>query len=136
MVGRGSYTCRWKTAILASRGCGSLRPMSDKTPSEEFELKIREAAEAMIARHGPEVENETTEKMIEVLDTGSIEDVLYWLKVRQRVRQTIGRDRYIRRLPDKIIWAIEQAIEQGRSQLARLLGGIYSESKAEDDKIR
>ena len=110
--------------------------MSDKTPSEEFELKIREAAEAMIARHGPEVENETTEKMIEVLDTGSIEDVLYWLKVRQRVRQTIGRDRYIRRLPDKIIWAIEQAIEQGRSQLARLLGGIYSESKAEDDKIR
>ena len=114
--------------------------MSDKTPSEEFELKIREAAEAMIARHGPEVENETTEKMIEVLDTGSIEDVLYWLKVRQRVRQTIGRDRYIRRLPDKIIWGSDwphgNTFEPGRIPNAGDLLNVLGAMAPDDDQRR
>jgi hypothetical protein len=82
------------------------------------------------------VENATTENMIEVLDAGSLDDVLHWLKVRQCVRNTNGQDRYVRRLPDKIVWAVEQAVEQGRSQLARLLSSIYSEAKSDDDRMR
>ena len=90
--------------------------MPDQTPPDEFDAEIREAANELIARHGSEVENATTEKMIEVLDADSMEDVLYWLKVRQCVRKTSGNDRYVRRMPDKIIWAVEQALEQGRNQ--------------------
>ena len=110
--------------------------MTDQTPLEGYDDDIRKAADDLIARHGSEVENATTEKMIEVLDTGAMDDVIYWLKVRQCVRQTSGQDRYIRRLPDKIVWALEQAVEQGRNQLARLLGGLYSEAKADEDRLR
>jgi hypothetical protein len=110
--------------------------MSDEKPPDEFNEDIRKAADELIAQHGAEVENATTEKMIEVLDSGSLDDVLHWLKVRQCVRQTSGQDRYVRRLPDKIIWAVEQAVEQGRSHLARLLSSIYSEAKSDEDRIR
>ena len=105
-------------------------------PPEEFEEKIRTAADALIVQHGGEVENATTEKMIEVLDSGSLDEVLYWLKVRQCVRQASGQERYVRRLPDKIIWTEEQAVDQGRSHLARLLSTIYSEAKSDEDRIR
>jgi len=110
--------------------------MSEETPPEQFDREIRDAAEALIARHGAEVENATTEKMIEVLDSGSLEEVLHWLKVRQCVRQASGQDRYVRRIPDKLVWAVEQALEQGRNHLARLLSSIYREVKSDDDRLR
>jgi hypothetical protein len=47
-----------------------------------------------------------------------------------------GNERYVRRMPDKIIWAVEQALEQGRNHLARMLSGIYNEAKAVDDGVR
>jgi len=34
------------------------------------------------------------------------------------------------------IWAVEQAVDQGRSHLARLLSTIYSEAKSDEDRIR
>ena len=52
------------------------------------------------------------------------------------MRQASGQERYVRRLPDKIIWAVEQAVDQGRSHLARLLSTIYSEAKSDEDRIR
>ncbi len=110
--------------------------MADKAPPAQFDTEIRAAADELINRHGAEVENATTEKMIEVLDAGSMADVLHWLKVRQCVRSTSGHDRYVRRLPDKIVWAVEQALEQGRNHLARMLSSIYREAKADDDKDR
>jgi hypothetical protein len=110
--------------------------MSDQELPVEFDTDIREAANDLIARHGSDVENATTEKMIEVLDADSMEDVLYWLKVRQCVRGMNGSERYVRRMPDKIIWAVEQALEQGRNQLARMLSNVYSEAKAVDDRER
>ncbi|MBT3371152.1 MAG: hypothetical protein HOA08_18670 [Rhodospirillaceae bacterium] len=110
--------------------------MVDQTSPKEFDSKIREAADELIAQHGSEVENATTEKMIQVLDEGSMDEVIHWLKVRQCVRQKSGKDRYVRRLPDKMLWAVEQALEQGRDQLARVLGGIYSEAKADDDRVK
>ncbi|NQV60416.1 MAG: hypothetical protein HQ502_12150 [Alphaproteobacteria bacterium] len=110
--------------------------MSDQAPTVEFDAEIRKAANELMALHGSEVENATTEKMIEVLDADSMEDVLYWLKVRQCVRNMNGGERYVRRMPDKIIWAVEQAVEQGRNHLARMLSRIYSEAKADDDRER
>ena len=110
--------------------------MVDQGSSGEFDEEIREVAEELISRHGAEVENATTEKMIEVLDGGSIDDVLYWLKVRRCVRKTSGTDRFVRRLPDKIVWAVEQALEQGRNQLARMLGGVYAQAKVDEDARR
>ena len=55
---------------------------------------------------------------------------------RQCVRGMNGSERYVRRMPDKIIWAVEQALEQGRNQLARMLSNVYSEAKAVDDRER
>lgn len=110
--------------------------MADRVPLEEFDAEIRDAGEALITRHGAEVENATTEKMIEILDEGAMEDVLHWLKVRQYIRQSTGKSRYERRLSDKILAAVEQAVEQGRNQLARMLSGVYGEAKAEDDRVR
>ncbi|MDP6346702.1 MAG: hypothetical protein QF578_03645 [Alphaproteobacteria bacterium] len=107
----------------------------DSPPSPTFSQEIQSLAHEMLAKHGAEVENATTEKMIEVLDTGSLDEVLYWLKVRQCIRAS-GTDRHTRRLPDKLAWAVEQALEQGRSQLAKLIGGVYREVKAEDDRLR
>ena len=52
------------------------------------------------------------------------------------MRQASGQERYVRRLPDKIIWAVEQAVDQGRSHLAPLLNTIYSEAKSDEDRIR
>ena len=34
------------------------------------------------------------------------------------------------------IWTEEQAVDQGRSQLARLWSNIYSEAKSDEDRIR
>ncbi len=108
--------------------------MSEETNAEEFDAKVRDAAEALVAQYGAEVENATTEKMIDVLDNGSLDDVLHWLKVRQYVRHVRGQERYVRRLSDKIIWAVEQALEQGKNQLARMLGGSYREAIADSDR--
>ncbi|MDP6871912.1 MAG: hypothetical protein QF521_00165 [Alphaproteobacteria bacterium] len=110
--------------------------MADQVPPDEVDAEIREAGEELIARYGAEVENATTEKMIQVLDGGAMEEVLHWLKVRQYIRQSTGKGRYERRLSDKILGAVEQAIEQGRNQLARMLSGVYGEVKAEDDRVR
>jgi hypothetical protein len=52
------------------------------------------------------------------------------------VRQSNGQDRYVRRIPDKLVWAVEQALEQGRNHLARLLSSIYREVKSDDDRLR
>ena len=43
---------------------------------------------------------------------------------------------YVRRIPDKLVWAVEQALEQGRNHLARLLSSIYREVKSDDDRLR
>ncbi len=108
--------------------------MVEQTSPKEFDPEISQAADELIALHGDEVENATTEKMIQVLDESGMDEVLYWLRVRQCVRQKIGNDRYVRRLSDKMLWAVEQALEQGRGQLARVLGGVYSEAKANDER--
>lgn len=105
----------------------------------KFSDTIVKQAEALVTEHGAEVENATTEMLIEVLDRGNINEIVLALRVRQCIRLQGSSDRYTRRLPDKIVWAVEQAIEQGRISIAKLLGRAYKDAKTvaedfEDDR--
>lgn len=111
--------------------------MAEETAAEppKFSSIVTDRARELIDRHGAEVENATTEMLIEVLDRGDMNEILQALRVRQCIRLETNLDRYTRRLPDKIVWAVEQAIEQGRVGIARLLGRAYQDAKSEDQKI-
>ena len=100
-----------------------------------FSSIVTQRARELIDNHGAEVENATTEMLIEVLDRGEMSEILQALRVRQCIRLETNRDRYTRRLPDKIVWAVEQAIEQGRVGIARLLGRAYLDAKSEDQEV-
>lgn len=110
--------------------------MVDKTTADgpKFSSIITGKAQELIDQHGAEVENATTEMLIEVLDRGEINEILQALRVRQCIRMETSREQYTRRLPDKIVWAVEQAIEQGRVSIARLLGTAYRDAKAANDE--
>lgn len=110
--------------------------MVDETAADgpKFSSIITGKAQDLIDQHGAEVENATTEMLIEVLDRGEINEILQALRVRQCVRLETNRERYTRRLPDKIVWAVEQAIEQGRVGIARLLGSAYRDAKAANEE--
>ena len=112
--------------------------MVDETAAEEpkFSSVITSRAQDLIDQHGAEVENATTEMLIEVLDRGDINEILQALRVRQCIRLQTNRERYTRRLPDKIVWAVEQAIEQGRVSIARLLGRAYQDARTEDVEFK
>lgn len=111
--------------------------MVEKATAEEpkFSSIVTRQAQSLIDEHGTEVENATTEMLIEVLDRGEINEILQALRVRQCIRLQTNRERYTRRLPDKIVWAVEQAIDQGRVSIARLLGRAYRDAKVANTDV-
>lgn len=100
----------------------------------KFSSVITDKAQDLIDEHGEDVENATTELLIEVLDRGEINEILLALRVRQCIRLQTSRERYTRRLPDKIVWAVEQALEQGRVGIAKLLGRAYRDAKVANEE--
>ena len=111
--------------------------MAEETSAEapKFNSMITRQAQELIDKHGVDVENATTEMLIDVLDRGDISEILQALRVRQCIRLETNRERYTRRLPDKIVWAVEQAIDQGRVGIARLLGRAYQDAKSADPEV-
>ena len=101
----------------------------------KFSSVITDKAQDLIDEHGEDVENATTEMLIEVLDRGEINEILLALRVRQCIRLQTNRERYTRRLPDKIVWAVEQALEQGRVGIAKLLGRAYRDAKVAVEEV-
>ena len=102
----------------------------------DFSAEEAERARDLIDRYGAEVENATTDILIEVLDGGDLAEIVSWLRVRKCIRGLTQSERYTRRLSDKIVWAVEQALEQGRLELARRLRPAYRAAMDEESKFR
>lgn len=83
-------------------------------------------AEDLVRRYGEEAENVTTEMMLNVLAADEIGNLISALRVRRCVRRVMHKEPQVRRLSDKIAAAIEQALEQGRVQLAQRLKPAFS----------
>lgn len=99
--------------------------------AEDIDAVIRD----LVDTHGRQAETVTADRMIESL-THTEEITLYWLHVRKRLRQLTGQDRYTQRVSDKIVWAIEQSIDQGRFDTARTLGQVWPALRVQDKRRR
>lgn len=93
-------------------------------------------AEELVRRYGEEAENVTTQMMLNVLAADQLGNVMSTLRVRRCVRQVMQKEPYTRRLTDKIAAAIEQALEQGRVQLAQRLKPAFSAANQAELKYR
>lgn len=91
-------------------------------------------AEDLVRRFGENAENVTTDHMIRVLEQGDIPTIVSAVRVRRCVRLVMQKEPYMRRLSDKIAAAVEQALEQGRVQLAQRLKPAFS--AARDEEVR
>ncbi len=99
--------------------------------AEEVDVVVRN----MVEEHGRRAETVTADRLIEALSQGE-EAILHWLHVRKRLRQLTGQDRYTQRISDKIVWAIEQSIDQGRFETARTLGQVWPVLRVQDKRRR
>ena len=88
---------------------------------DEFTDTERWQADDLVRQHGDSADNVTTERIIVALEGGDIDRIVSAVRVRRCVRTVMQKDPYMRRLSDKIAAAVEQAMEQGRVQLAQRL---------------
>ena len=92
-------------------------------------------AEDLVRRFGDEAENVTTDRMLKVLEQGDIPAIVSAVRVRRCVRLVAQKEPYMRRLSDKIAAAVEQALEQGRVQLAQRLRPAFSAARDEEARF-
>lgn len=55
---------------------------------------------------------------------GDLETARHWLGVRRWLRDAVEGGRFTRRLTDKLVWAMEQSLHQGRDELAREIATV------------
>ncbi len=96
---------------------------------DEFTDAERWQADDLVRQHGDGAENVTTERIIVALEGGDIERIVSAVRVRRCVRTVMQKDPYMRRLSDKIAAAVEQAMEQGRVQLAQRLQPAFAAAR-------
>ena len=107
-----------------------------KAPADDFtDGEIAEARD-LIARHGDEVHNVATDRMIEALREGRMDTIMHWIRLRRCLTVHARRERYTRRLSDKLIWSIEQAFEQGAMELIRTLHAAYETALGAEHSFR
>ena len=107
----------------------------DASGAKYFDGEIAEAR-ALIARHGDEVHNVATDRMIEALREGRMDTIMHWIRLRRCLTVHARRERYTRRLSDKLIWSIEQAFEQGAMELIRTLHAAYETALGAERSFR
>ncbi len=96
--------------------------------------EVSELADSLISRHGPSAQNVAARFLADAVMANNLVEYKKWLAVRQNVLEKGDTIRYTRRLSDKLIWAIEQALELDLPQLAAVLGVIAQEArKAEQE---
>jgi len=96
---------------------------------DEFTDAERWQAADLVRQHGDGAESVTTERIIKALENNDIDRTVSAVRVRRCVRTVMQRDPYMRRLSDKIAAAVEQAIEQGRLQLAQRLHPAFAAAR-------
>ena len=96
---------------------------------DEFTDSERWQADDLVRQYGDGAESVTTERIITALDEGQIDRIVSAVRVRRCVRAVMQKDPYMRRLSDKIAAAVEQAMEQGRVQLAQRLQPAFAAAR-------
>lgn len=92
----------------------------------------RDRARLLAEKHGPSAENYMTVELVMALENGQRQRVISALRIRRLIREEMQQEAYYRRLSDKIVAALEQALEQDRWQLAERLGPAYRAARAEE----
>lgn len=108
----------------------------DREDIDGFTDAERWEAENMVRRFGPDAENIATAEMMDVLDSGDVKAIISRLRVRRCIRKVAQREPYMRRLTDKIAAAVEQALEQGRINLAERLKPAFKAAREVELKFQ
>lgn len=102
---------------------------------EQHEREVAELAVALIAKHGASAQNVAALGLTDAIAANNLAEYKKWLAVRHYVLENGDIARYTRRLSDKIVWAIEQALELELPQLAAVLSVIATEAKHKEQEI-
>lgn len=103
--------------------------MVDLDAATDIEI---DRARLLAEKHGPSAENYMTVELVMALESGQRQRVVSALRIRRLIRAETQNEAYYRRLSDKIVAALEQALEQDRWQLAERLGPAYRAARAEE----
>lgn len=85
-------------------------------------------AQSLVAEYGATAQNAAARKLVDAVNRNDLLDWQFWLRVRGCIFEMGDTARYTRRLSDKLLWSIEQALESGLPQLASLLVVILQEA--------
>ena len=93
-----------------------------------------ELAVALIAKHGASAQNVAARALADAVTANDLAEYKKWLAVRHHVLEKGDTVRYTRRLSDKLVWAIEQALELELPQLAAVLGVVAAEAQKNEEE--
>lgn len=92
-------------------------------------------ADSLIAKHGYAAQNMAAQALADAVAANDLAGYKKWLAVRRHILDRGDTIRYTRRLSDKLVWAIEQALELDLPQLASVLGVIALEARNAEQQV-
>lgn len=99
-----------------------------------LEQESYDLALALIAKHGAAAQNIAAKALSEAVTSNNLQEYKKWLSVRHFILENGDTVRYTRRLSDKLVWAIEQALELDLPQLAAILGVVAAEAQEKESE--
>ena len=100
------------------------------------EQEALEMADSLISRHGHAAQNVAALALADAVTANDAAAYDTWLAVRRHIFAHGDTIRYTRRLSDKLLWSIEQALEMQLPQLAAVLGVIAVEARKAEQQAR
>lgn len=91
-------------------------------------------AQSLIAEYGATAQNVAARRLVNAINRNDEADWRQWLRVRGCILEIGDTVRFTRRLSDKLLWSIEQALESGLPQLATLLTVALQEALAAEEQ--
>lgn len=91
--------------------------------------------DTMTEEHDTTAQNALARKLLRAVAANDKETYQQCLAERRAMFETEGIKRYTRRLSDKLLWSVEQALEMGLNELAMLLVVITEEALDAEDNI-
>lgn len=96
------------------------------------EQDVVSIADSLITKYGASAQNIAAQALADSVSANDLREYKKWLSVRHHILERGDTVRYTRRLSDKLVWAIEQALEMELPQLAAVLGVIASEAQKKE----
>ncbi len=103
--------------------------------SVALEQEASAIADSLIAKHGHSAQNMVAQALADAVTANDLAGYKKWLAVRRHILDRGDTIRYTRRLSDKLVWAIEQALDLDLPQLASVLGVIALEARNAEQQV-